>query len=309
MGKGSGFGKTILFGEHFVVYGLEGIACALGKVTTCEVEIIEGDSGWEWIDNRPVSQDYKIKKQEEYNDITKAILKHLNVKNKLKITLGGDLVPASGVGASGAYSASLSEAISDEYNLKLNKEQINESAYIGETAGTGVVSGLDNTTSVYGGLVILKKDLEGGPIKFENISIKAPIEIVLIDSGSASSTKEVVEAVKKLKESNPDKINPVFEEYNKLVKEAKLALADYDLEKLAELMEKNQELLRKITVSNEQLEKIIKIALDAGAKAAKLTGTGRGGSVIALTPGKELQERVASTVKGAGYEITLTTIG
>ena len=74
-------------------------------------------------------------------------------------------------------------------------------------------------------------------------------------------------------------------------------------------MEKNQELLRQITVSSDLLESIITLAKDSGAIAAKLTGTGRGGSVIALTPGKELQESVANKVKDAGYEVTLTTIG
>jgi len=33
--SGIGFGKTILFGEHFVVYGLQGIAAAIELNTTC----------------------------------------------------------------------------------------------------------------------------------------------------------------------------------------------------------------------------------------------------------------------------------
>lgn len=310
MGKGSGFGKTILFGEHFVVYGLEGIPCALGKKTTCEVEKIEGTVGeYEWVDNRPVSEDYKTKKKEEYDNITKAILTHLSVKDKLKITLGGDLVPASGVGASAAYAAALSEAISDEYNLNLSKEKINESAYVGETGGTGTPSGIDNTAAVYGGFLVFAKNLEGGKNKIENITIEKPIEIVLINSGKAALTKEVVADVKKLYEEKPEEIGAVFEEYKQLVEEGKKALQEYNIDKLAELMEKNQELLRKITVSSDLLESIITLAKNAGAKAAKLTGTGRGGSVLCLTPGSELQEHVANAAKDAGYEVTLTTIG
>ena len=38
MGEGKGFGKTILFGEHFVVYGLPGIASGLGNKTTAKIE-------------------------------------------------------------------------------------------------------------------------------------------------------------------------------------------------------------------------------------------------------------------------------
>ena len=45
MGIGKGYGKTILFGEHFVVYGLPAIASALGTYTTANVKVIEGN-GW-----------------------------------------------------------------------------------------------------------------------------------------------------------------------------------------------------------------------------------------------------------------------
>ena len=309
MGKGNGFGKTILFGEHFVVYGLAGIPCALGKKTICEVKRIPGEKGYELIDNRPASEEYKTKKRDEYDNLIKAILNHLKVEDRVKIILSGDLVPASGVGASAAAAASISEAISNEFGLNLTKEEINNSAFVGETAGSGTPSGIDNTAAVYGGFLVFQKNLEGGENKIENIAIEKPIEIVLINSGKAALTKEVVDDVRKLYEEKPEEINKVFEEYKKLVEDGKKALADYNIKKIAELMEKNQELLRKINVSSDLLESIIKMAKESGALAAKLTGTGRGGSVIALTPGKELQERVAKAAMAAGYEITLTTIG
>ena len=180
---------------------------------------------------------------------------------------------------------------------------------VGETSGSGTPSGIDNTAAVYGGFLVFAKNLEGGKNKIENITIQKPIEIVLINSGKAALTKEVVADVRKLYETKPEEIGAVFEEYKQLVEDGKQALAEYNIEKLAELMEKNQELLRKIDVSSDLLESIIILAKEAGSVAAKLTGTGRGGSVLCLTPGKELQEKVASAAKEAGYEITLTTIG
>ncbi len=309
MGKGQGFGKTILFGEHFVVYGLEGIPCALGQKTICEVEKIDGEKGYELIDNRNSNDDYKIKKREEYDNIINAILNYLNVADKLKITLSGDLIPASGVGASAATAASLAMAINDEYNLNLTKEEINKAAYVGETAGSGTPSGIDNTTAVYGGFLIFQKNLSGGENKIENITIQKPIDIVLINSKKAANTKEVVADVKKLKESNEENFKKILDEYTAVVNEAKIALNEYNLEKIGKLMDKNQELLKQINVSSELLESIIKIAKENGAIGAKLTGTGRGGSVIALTPNKKIQESVASAIKKEGFEVTLTTIG
>ena len=91
VGKGKGFGKTILFGEHFVVYGLEGIPCALGQATTAEIKKIPGSGGYELIDNRPATPGYKEEKKGEYEALIKRMLEYLNVKDKLRITLAGDL--------------------------------------------------------------------------------------------------------------------------------------------------------------------------------------------------------------------------
>ena len=74
-------------------------------------------------------------------------------------------------------------------------------------------------------------------------------------------------------------------------------------------MDKNQELLKQIGVSCQEIEDIVKTAKEAGAFGAKLTGTGRGGYVLLLTPGKKLQEKVAKEVKKLGYKTLKTEIG
>ena len=51
MGTGKGYGKTILFGEHFVVYGLPSIVSALGAYTTADVRVVKGN-GWTVNDQR-----------------------------------------------------------------------------------------------------------------------------------------------------------------------------------------------------------------------------------------------------------------
>ena len=74
-------------------------------------------------------------------------------------------------------------------------------------------------------------------------------------------------------------------------------------------MDKNQELLKQIGVSCDEIEAIIKTAKETGAWGAKLTGTGRGGYVLLLTPGKELRETVAKAVEELGYKTLKTEIG
>ena len=92
-------------------------------------------------------------------------------------------------------------------------------------------------------------------------------------------------------------------------KEAVEAIKKENWKKVGALMNKNQELLEKLTVSGKELEEIIAAARAAGAYGAKLTGTGRGGLVICLTPGKELQDRVAKAIEKEGYKTIKTVVG
>ena len=309
MGTGKGYGKTILFGEHFVVYGLEGIPCALGQITTAQIKKITGEKGYELIDNRPATPGYKEEKTGEYTALISRVLEYMQVKDRVQIILGGDLYCASGVGASAACAAAIARAITDEYKMNWNDEQINKAAFEGETAGSGTPSGIDNTAAVYGGFLLFKKNTTGGANKIEVVKIKKPVEIVLGNSGKTALTKEVVGDVKKLKDAKPDEIQKIFDSYVALEEEAKKALQNYDLKKVGELMNKNHELLQKITVSCKELDELVSAARNAGAFGAKLTGTGRGGMMIALTPGKELQEKVAKAIEAKGYAATKTVVG
>ena len=87
-GKGIGYGKTILFGEHFVVYGLPGIASAIGDYTVAEVE--DGNDGLTFVDNRSAIEGYKETKKEEISRQLDAIFNFMKIDvnvTPLKISL------------------------------------------------------------------------------------------------------------------------------------------------------------------------------------------------------------------------------
>ncbi len=309
MGKGKGFGKTILIGEHFVVYGLPAIASSLGSKTIATVEKSEK---FEFVDNRPETPGYKEKKEGEIQRQLDAILKHFKLDkegNSVKITLSGDLVCNSGVGASAALAASIARALNELFDLGMNDDQINEAAYIAEEAGAGTPSGIDNTTSVYGGFLTFEKNLTGGPNKIERLSVQSPVEIVLAATGITQETKVVVGDVRKKKEENEELFEGICKEYKEVFDKTLEAIKKGDWKAVGEQMDKNQELLSQITVSCKEIEDIIKTAKEAGAWGAKLTGTGRGGYVLLLTPGNELQKKVAKAVEELGYDVFKTKIG
>jgi mevalonate kinase len=74
-------------------------------------------------------------------------------------------------------------------------------------------------------------------------------------------------------------------------------------------MNENHKLLQQIEVSSRELDFMVKLAREHGAYGAKLTGGGLGGNMIALTPGRKLQEEVATAIEKEGFQTLRTRIG
>jgi len=309
MAEGYGFGKIILFGEHFVVYGLPAIASAIGDRTIAKIEKAKK---FELVDKRPATDGYKVTKKDEMDRSMKLILDFMKIdtqKTPVKITLSGNLFCTSGIGASAAMATSIARAFSQYFNLSLNDEQVNRISYEGEKGSAGTPSGIDNTCATFGGLLWFEKNLKGGENRMDLIKAKRPVEIVLGNTGISQETKLVVEDVKKAREADPKRYEKIFSDYLKIVKEARGVLENGDIQKLGKLMDDNHRLLREMNLTCKQAEEIISIAKANGAAGAKITGTGRGGYVIVLTPGKSIQDKVAKAIEKAGYRTMKTEIG
>lgn len=309
MGVGKGRGKSILFGEHFVVYGIPSLAAGIDAVTIAHVSLSKS-LGWTLDDQRPAVSGYKEKKMDEQKESINNVLNYLGIDTSgsgIHIEYGGDLICASGFGASAASCVSLARALSEEFNLGLNDEKVNEAAYEGEKGYHGTPSGLDNTASTYGGLVWYIRDLEGGPPTFKSITLEEPVNIVIASTGITASTIEVVGDVRAKKAANPDWFERISKEYGNLVHEAVTSLKNQDLVKVGQLMNRNHELLQDLTVSCEELDNLVSIARDNGALGAKMTGTGRGGNMIAITADQSTRDKVAKALEEGGAAFVIKT--
>ncbi|MFX1564981.1 MAG: mevalonate kinase [Promethearchaeota archaeon] len=311
MGKGSGFGKTILFGEHFVVYGFPAIAAAVGSTTTAIVRRTP-EPGWSLKDNRPAVPGYKKKKKDEQKASIENILRFADInldEAGITITLGGKLVCASGIGASAASCTALARALNDEFRLGWDDNKVNACAFEGEKGYHGTPSGIDNTAATFGGIVWYIRNLNGGPPTIETIKMKEPTDIVIASTGITASTKEVVADVRRMKDEKGNWFDQITEDYLDIVNTAKQALIDNDLQLVGLLMNQNHNLLIEIGVSCVELEELVGVSRQAGAWGAKLTGTGRGGNMVALTPGRELQNNIFGAVKQRGFSAWRYQIG
>ncbi len=310
MAQGTGFGKTILIGDQFVLDEVPAIVSAISYETITTVERIDGE-GWVLEDNRIEVPGYKEKKKEQQVGSINRVLEVMNFdakKNPIKIIVGGDLLAGSGVGASAASCVSLARALNEEFKMGYSIEQINHVAWQGEFPYHGVASGVDNTASTYGGL--LRFWLKDGEQNFERIKTPQPFEIVLCNSGITANTAALDEFIEAQKKDNAALFRSRLDTIISQGTDMKKALETGDLKRVGEIMTANHKLLVDMDMSHEILDFLCKVALDNGALGAKVTGGGRGGYMIALTPGKELQDKVASAFEKAGYTLIIkATIG
>jgi len=310
MGKGTGFGKTILMGDQFVLDEVPAIVSAISYETATTVERTDGE-GWVLEDNRIEVPGYKEKKKEQQAGSINRILEVMNIdvkKNPIKITVGGNLLAGSGVGASAASCVSLARALNAEFNLGYSIEEINRVAWQGEFPYHGIASGVDNTASTYGGL--LRFWLKNGQQNFEQIKTPNSFEIVLANSGITANTAALDEFIERQKKENPDLFGKRLKTIVSQGIDMKMALEAGDLDKVGKIMTENHKLLIDMDMSHEILDYLCNLALENGALGAKVTGGGRGGYMVALTPGKKLQEKIASVFEKEGYKLIIkATIG
>jgi mevalonate kinase len=310
MGKGSAFGKTILIGDAFVLREVPAIVSSIPFETECVVERLDKGHGWILEDNRTEVPGYKEKKKEQQVDSINHILEVMKVdvqKDPIKIIYGGSLLAGSGVGASAASCVSLARALNDEFKMNLSIEEINHIGWEGEFAYHGIPSGVDNTASTFGGLILYH--IKNEQKTWKHINIKQPVEVVLANSGVTADTSKLDAHVEAQEQKKPDLFKKRLQTVTEQAFEMKKALEDYDLQKVGQLMTANHKILIDMDLSHEKLIYLCNLAIELGALGAKVTGGGRGGYMNALTPGKELQEKVASAMEKEGFKVIRAMIG
>ena len=318
-GYGFGYGKTILFGEHFVVHGIPAIVSALNFRTSVKIEERPGLGDIKFIDKARPSHNTveKIFSQEKdyiLCKLTAVLLKTINHPIddlSVEIQLESSIPEFGGVGSSAALSVSLTRAFADYFDLDFNDEKTNMVAYEGEKLFHGTPSGIDNSISTFGGLLWFVRSLQKDknnilePLKTPSTGL-----LVIGDTKIAHNTQELVTEVRRRKESDPETYDPVFTRANEIVYQARQLIEQgYFSAKLGKLMNENHTLLNQVGVGVQTLDDLCDIALKAGAHGAKLTGAGGGGCMIALCQTEKIQDKIINELRTQGFQGYKTTIG
>jgi mevalonate kinase len=288
---GHACGKVILLGEHAVVHGVPALAVGIDRGARAQASPIDlGPSrmlvrGW----------DIVVKETDQGHDLGRAFRALLDAAPPLGprwIEVETDLPPGGGLGCSAAIGVAVARALEPH----LTDEALQDRAMAWECVFHGNPSGVDAAVAARGGCVLFKR---GQPL--EPVRVRGPMHLCIGNTGTASSTKTMVEAVARLRARRPEIVEKSFEAIRTLVANARLAIEAGDWFALGRLMDLNQMLLGGLFVSTPEIERLCGTARTAGALGAKLTGAGGGGSVVALVASKAAADVVIDAWKADGF--------
>ena len=274
-------GKVILFGEHFVVYGMKAILCSMDKRIKVTSQLID-------------EKKIKIKSElgnieanvdsssNDSNELMKPFvylatktLKKFNKNCGIEIKIESEIPSGIGLGSSSASCVAAAASITGLFE-KLPREDILKLSLEAERTIFKNTSGADCSVCTFGGLA--EYDIKNG---FKKINFGSEFDLVIANSKQSHNTSEVVEKVKNFKENNTELFESLYKQESEIIHDALLSLGKNDLSKVGLLMSKNQLLLEQIGVSTDKLDILVNEAKKTSF-GAKITGAGGGGCIIAL---------------------------
>lgn len=298
-GIGKSHGKTIIMGEHAVVYGYPAFAIPLLS-TPVIVKMKQSQ------DDSLISKYYagKIENIPDSLSGVKYLIKLLDQKlNEAQvhysISIDSGLPIERGMGSSAAIAAALTRAFFDFFDDQLDHDTLLDYVNKSETVTHGKASGLDALT--------VSSDY---PIKFgknvapKHFNFNSDGFIVIADSGVKGRTKETVADVRKMYDNDQAKTGAYLQQLGDYATKASEYLIKGNLKQLGLVFSLANEVLTKLKLAIPKTDKLIEAANNAGALGSKITGGGRGGCIICLARNLKSAQMIQKALIKSGAEQT-----
>jgi len=323
-------GKIILFGEHAVVYGKLGIACAIGR--RCTIKISPYKKNGILIKSKDLNLNkfmekeelfnfskllIDLKNQEKFNQIREIYKKDKLAPSffvvgnifqkygfkKIKIEIESEI--PKNLGSSSAIFSAITLGVLKFLGGNPTKKEISDLAFQGDIiAHGGTPSGIDNNIVTYGGFIRHRKSEGITPL---DVDFKLPL--IIVDSGEPARTGETVSYIRRQREENPKFVNSVLNSLDDIAERALESLNSQNFNNLGNLMLKYYQELKKLDISTSKLDQIIDIALKNKALGAKPTGGWGGGCCLVLAKNQKEIINLKRKFERYGFKSFQTKIG
>ncbi|MBP1464563.1 mevalonate kinase [Candidatus Chloroploca sp. M-50] len=307
--------KLILCGEHAVVYGQPALAVPLGDLRAyAEVSAGAPGSGFYLVaPDLGEAWHAHVKPEHPLSELALAVLASFGVTQAdLVLRLHAEIPLASGMGSGAAIGTALVRALAAWFDQELPPVQIAELVYASERRFHGTPSGIDNTVVAHEQAIWYVRHLTPGAQAFtatiEPVVIKAPLHLVIGDTGVRSMTRLPVGAVREAWQADPPRYEAFFAAIGQVVYRVRTALSEGDQQQLGALFNENQALLEEIGVSSPELNHLVAAARQAGALGAKLSGAGWGGVMFALVTPDQRSTVVQALQQAGATSVIATTV-
>ncbi len=278
-------GRVNLMGEHTDYSGglVLPVAIQLGITLTFEpAERIELDA--------PGGERYIAAVEQELSDLGRP---DVGIAGAVE----ADLPQGAGLGSSGAFEVVVALALCEAAGFQLESLELALACQRAERRAVGVPSGiLDQAASLLGraGSALL---LDCGTLEHRWVPLPDDVAILVLDSGEkhAHEGSGYADRRRELEAGDPRRVRHVETE-NGRVRETVDALERGDVAALGPLFAASHASLRDdYEVSTPTLNALVASALAAGAFAARMTGGGFGGSIVALAEPDRAADVLART--------------
>ncbi|MFD5631794.1 mevalonate kinase [Streptomyces sp. NPDC127072] len=291
VGTGRAHAKSILLGEHAVVYGAPALALPIPQLP------VTASAGWssgparepDGVSFTMTGSAWRRVGTQGSEGLRRMVAEFLAANGgaqgpHLDVIIDGAVPPGRGLGSSAACARAVVWALADLFGHEVSEQAAFDLVQTAENVVHGRSSGVD--AMAVGALAPLL--FQAG--RARELSVGCEGLFIIADSGVVGSTKDAVGLLREGFQRHRGAQESFVRRAGELTEEARLALAEGKPEELGSRLTDYHGLLRAAGLSTEGIEALVDAALAAGSLGAKITGGGLGGCVIALTQPERARE-------------------